>query len=329
MQSNQTQKKTSLGLGLGGLLLIVGSILLVSALVLLPPLWIAAAAIGGAGLLLCVSYGVSRLRERYKTTPPVSVTTQVTESSPKTTDGAVMGIPNTPPEQQRINPFIVAQEKGSSAHISVRALLRLPEAAPLSACIVACRKQLLLWHPDRNPEFRHTSSDKERTQLCETMEFWLNVRNLLTTMKSEICYIRLPCVGSVVQPNLSPDPDPIATRWINIIKRYDDILVGYERMNQPLKQLDLSHQHIQQQHVEIRQLDKQIKRVMHPLIAMLEQLTKYREKVRQHTQAQQKQLRTMNRFSFFGEPRTTLADAQHLGPKLIFQESEATRRHSF
>src|SRR3990167_6319139 len=374
MQSNQPQKKTPLGL-LGAVLLTAGSALLVVSAFLFPPLWIAAAAIAGTGLLFCAVYGAYQLKVRYKATPPVSAS--IASLQPEITESVdVEAAPVAIVSPQRINPFMLAERHGSGAQLSVRALLNLPENTPLTVCINACRKQLLLWHPDQNADLRRFTSDEERTRLCSTMEFWLNVRNALAESNGETCYIRLPNTNRMTQPDSSSDP--VAAHWTNIINRCDDILAGYKRMDVAIQsirrtyaefdklseqfdrkaeqfdrkaeqfdrkaeqfdrkaeqfdrkaeqfdrkaeqfdrkveqfdrkveqfdrkaaQFDRVCQQVRQQHHRIHQLDQQIWGIITPLIAVLKRLAQYREKIRKHTQAQQKQLRTMNRFSFFGD----------------------------
>ena len=336
MQSNQSQKKTPLGL-LGAALLTVGSALLVVGTFLFPPLWIAAAAIVGTGLLFCVAYGVYQFSVRYKATPLVSVS--VTTHQPETT--AAVDVEAAP---VRINPFMLAERHGSGAQLSVRALLNLPEETPLSICVAACRKQLLLWHPDKNPDLRQLTSDKARTQLCDTMEFWLNVRNALAETQGETCYIRLPNVKSVAHSNLSSDP--IAARWINIIRRYDDILAGYERMGQQLQQLKHDFQEIREDQAEIRQ---QQTKIHEQQIRIQQQYTEIRQNqersgraikqiflavykhiIRKHEKhTREEQIKNGRRFSFF-EQRRTPEEIQQVGTQLDFQAREAkTRRHSF
>ncbi|OGT66732.1 MAG: hypothetical protein A3J38_09135 [Gammaproteobacteria bacterium RIFCSPHIGHO2_12_FULL_45_9] len=260
MRSTQPQKKMPLGL-LGAALLIVGSALLVVSAFLFPPLWIAAA-IAGTGLLFCAAYGAYQLKVRYKATPPVPAS--IASLQPERTESVdVEAAPVAIASSQRINPFMLAERHGSAAPISVQTLLNLPEETPLSVCMAACRKQLLLWHPDQNADLRQLS-DEKRTRLCDTIEFWLNVRNVLAETNAETCYIKLPNTHHAIQPNLSSDP--AAARWTNIIRRCDDILAGYDRMGQRLTQLGHSYQqlghrqeYIRQQHAEIRQQHTEIR----------------------------------------------------------------------
>ena len=340
MRSTQPQKKMPLGL-LGAALLIVGSALLVVSAFLFPPLWIAAA-IAGTGLLFCAAYGAYQLKVRYKATPPVPAS--IASLQPERTESVdVEAAPVAIASSQRINPFMLAERHGSAAPISVQTLLNLPEETPLSVCMAACRKQLLLWHPDQNADLRQLS-DEKRTRLCDTIEFWLNVRNVLAETNAETCYIKLPNTHHAIQPNLSSDP--AAARWTNIIRRCDDILAGYDRMGQRLTQLGHSYQqlghrqeYIRQQHAEIRQQHAEIRQGYAEIRQSQERsgraikqlfLAVYKHIIRKHEKhTREEQIKNGRRFSFF-EQRRTPEEIQQVGTQLDFQAREAkTRRHSF